>query len=479
MPRCYSSCRGVPKTNCLSEKCNYINGNTRKYCTLSRKFYLDKSCKEHRKTKKMKLKKYNKSLHKVLDNHVKSQKLQAICSDSSVCIAFGKQSDDIKQFFDNYHTFKYLHGPLKRIGNVSANGFVFEVNYNRLNYNSHAVLKSSSNAKSDNLYYEYLVGQYVNKLNKRFPCFIETYDCYLYANTITYEYFKANKTIDYDQLKKAFYPTPVDYPTSCIYSSEIALLVQHIKDAKTLGEMCNTDKDYVNDELVCALYQVYSALAYNINTFTHYDLHYDNVLLYEPKKGAYITYHYHLPGGQVTTFDSRYIAKIIDYGRSYFKDTENNMDSLKIHKKICNTSSCDPECGARKGYFWLRENPLKPGSHIISAKNNVSSDLRLIHTLRNVAHTTLTLNLFMKIIYKEKFGTPELDTSGLPSKVNNVDDAFSILNHIVNNQMSFHVKKYSIFGTAMSGYRRIPMKKMGDLHVYMDNSDRPMKFEEI
>jgi hypothetical protein len=426
----------------------------------------------------MKLKKYNKTLHKVLNNHVKSQHFQAVCSDSSVCIAFGKQSDDIKQFFDNYHTFKYLNGPLKRIGKVSVNGFVFELNYSRLNYNSYAVLKCATKPDSDNLYYEYLVGLYVNKLNKRFPCFVETYDSYLYANTITYEYFKTNNSIEPEKMKNAFYPTPVDYRTSCIYPSEIAILVQHIKDANTLYDMAK-NKDFAKDELICALYQIYSALSYNSDTFTHYDLHGENVLIYEPRKGAYITYHYHFPGGDVVSFDSRYIAKIIDYGRCYFNDKEGKMDSLKIHKKICNTPNCDPRCGANKGYYWLVDRPHNPNNQIASALNNISHDLRLLYTLKNVAHMSLTLNLFMKLVYNHNHGTPELKASGLPRKVHNVVDAFNVINNIVKTQMAIDVKKYSTLGYATSGYTRIPMKKMGDLHVYLDNTDRPMKFEEI
>lgn len=478
MPKCFSKCRKLSKDLCVDEKCNYIDGNKLKYCTLSRKYYLDKKCNPIRKTKKLKLRKYKTTLHKVLDNHVKSQNLQAICSDSSVCIAFGKQSDDINKFFGNYRTFKYLNGPLKRIGNVSVNGFVFELNYSRLNYNSYAVLKSASTPDADNLYYEYLVGLYVNKLNKRFPCFLETYDCYLYANTITYEYFKSNNTIDNERMKNAFYPTPVDYATSCIYPSELAVLIQHVKNAKTIADMC-ANKDYARDELICALYQVYSALSYNNETFTHYDLHGDNVLIYEPRKGGYITYHYHFPT-EVVTFDSRYIAKIIDYGRCYFNDKETNMDSLKIHKKVCNTSRCDPECGKRKGYYWLRETPPNRDSQIASAANNISHDLRLIYGLKNVGHMSLTLNLFMKLIYKHKFGTPELKESGLPSKVNNVIDAFNVINGIVKSQMTTTMKKYSLFGYATTtSHGRIPLKKMGDLHVYLDNTDRPMKFEEV
>jgi hypothetical protein len=54
--------------------------------------------------------------------------------------------------------------------------------------------------------------------------------------------------------------------------------------------------------------------------FTHYDLHYENVMLYEPVKGKHIEYNYHYPDHTVT-FNSKYIVKIIDSGRSFYNDT--------------------------------------------------------------------------------------------------------------------------------------------------------------
>lgn len=57
-------------------------------------------------------------------------------------------------------------------------------------------------------------------------------------------------------------------------------------------------------------------LATLANTFTHYDLHPSNVLLCEPVLGKY--YKYILNDRTVVEFKSKYIVKIIDYGRSFF-----------------------------------------------------------------------------------------------------------------------------------------------------------------
>ena len=199
-------------------------------------------------------------------------------------------------------------------------------------------------------------------------------------------------------------------------------------------------------------------------------------MIYEPKKGHYITYHYHYPS-EVVSFDSRYIAKIIDYGRSYFNDKESNLDSLKIRNTICNIKECNPDCGLTTGYGWLTEIPRK--SHIASAVNNISHDLRLLHILKKVGDPLLAVSLFMKLVFTDKYGTANLPNTGLPRKINNVIDAFDVINDLIKNSLARRVTQYTTYKYAKDGYNRIPMKKMGDLHVYMDGTNRPMRFTEI
>jgi hypothetical protein len=51
--------------------------------------------------------------------------LKSICSDSNVCIAFGTEDKKIQGFFNGFTDFQYIVSPIKRIGEVSANGFLF------------------------------------------------------------------------------------------------------------------------------------------------------------------------------------------------------------------------------------------------------------------------------------------------------------------------------------------------------------------
>jgi hypothetical protein len=53
-------------------------------------------------------------------------------------------------------------------------------------------------------------------------------------------------------------------------------------------------------------------------TYTHYDLHEENVLVYKPFKGEkYIDMIYHTKDG-IFSYSTEYVAKLIDYGRNYF-----------------------------------------------------------------------------------------------------------------------------------------------------------------
>ena len=126
---------------------------------------------------------------------IKSQFLKSVCSDSGVCIAFGTESNNIKKFFDNFITFQYVVPPIMRIGNVSNNGFINQISYEREGYKAYTILKSSLNKVSDNLLYEYLVGQYINKMTVIFPCFLETYGIYKYNTEQDFAYVKDNTNI--------------------------------------------------------------------------------------------------------------------------------------------------------------------------------------------------------------------------------------------------------------------------------------------
>lgn len=392
--------------------------------------------------------------------------LKTVCHDTGVCIAFGQETQKIKDFFGDFNKFKNVTG-IKKIGKESENGFVLEIQYSKNDYNAHSILKNSLEKDSDNLAYEFFVGQYINKIINRFPCFLETYG--LFINNKNKTSLQTNLQQDLTLLSKS---SNEIYKLSCTDSDKLSLLIQHISNAKTIGDKLHYPEFIMND-LLFVLYQVYMPLMCLQNEFTHYDLHVDNVLLYEPVIGKYIQYHYYIASTKTKiSFKSKYIAKIIDYGRCFFKE------SIFIRNKICQESSCDPECGDDVGYNWLHEDGLNGYNYYISSSEvNISHDLRLMYdiTLQKKNIPSFALPQFpqlKELLYKvqygigiddqndKKYGTMPNPDSGIPDdEINNIQDAYDMLEELVktSNIQEQNNKDYEY------------MTKLGDLYVYSED----------
>jgi hypothetical protein len=506
--KCFSKCKKLSKNACI-KPCSYID-KTRKYCKLdSTRYYLADNCKITRKknalvkheakftidkflsgifkkkrAKKEELKKKGKNpfniIGKFMMNTTQKRRalfLSSICSDAGVCLAFGTESKKILEFFNKFKDFKNISHPIKRIGAVSSNGFVNEITYTKYDYIANAILKSSIQNSADNLMYEYYVGLFINNVNKYFPCFVETYGLYRYNSIADWDTLKDNRSNPPKSLIDGLSVIPINWTTGCTYSKYIAILIQHIKNAVSLKDMIiSMDGDeFVEYDLINILYQIYMPLARMHNRFTHYDLHADNVLLYKPVENKYIQYHYHFPD-KVVEFKSQYIAKMIDYGRSYFfhDDTAN---SEKTHEKICKTIACNPDCGAASGFTFMNEEDVPGDSYFITAlKKNESHDLRLLEILNEkITDTTLCpplSDLLERVVYGEgligdnkRYGTIQKTNSGLSlpdSKIYNVTDAFEAIQALIIDPV-YNEDIYNVHS----------MSKLGDLHIY---GDVPMKF---
>ena len=332
-----------------------------------------------------------------LQENVRARYLGVVCSDSGVCIAFGKHVDKIKKHFDGFVNFNHVKS-IKNIGVDSVNGFVKELEYEHAGYKAHAVLKSATNPTADNLYYEYLAGLFANKASSYLPNFVETYGVYKYNSDEEYkEMEKPTETKDKlsglsliriptepkRYIAKQQHQTELDHlKDACKYSKYMCVLIQHINGAQTLLDKCQ-NKLFVTNESPFVLFQIYYAL-YALNTsFTHHDLHADNVLIYEPVKDSYIHYFYHLLDGSVVSFKSSFIAKMIDYGRSYYneasqpKEFDIESNSKSVYDTVCNIPECKPSCGYHVGFRSFDQGDR------YSQQPNLSQDLRLLSLLHN------------------------------------------------------------------------------------------------
>jgi hypothetical protein len=267
----------------------------------------------------------------------------------------------------------------------------------------------------------------------------------------------------------------VDYKIACLNSKYVTILVQHLKDIKTIYTMSN-NSTFCKQELLYALAQVYIPLSTLMNNFTHYDLHTSNVVLYEPVKDSYLEYHYHLVNGTVVTFKSKYIVKIIDYGRSYFNDTVTNRTSKTIYDEIYKVRECTHNL-VHSGLYYLSK--LDPMTLTYSQKKNASYDLRLLNNLKMsnknkpFAISPELATMLNKVVFgvgiaekkNQQFGTLENLASGLPGQINNLMDAATELISIIRLAASI-TNNNTYYSTS---------PKIGDLHIYCDNTT-PMRF---
>ena len=406
----------------------------------------------------------------------KAEFLKAVCSDAGVCIAFGTFNEEIKKFFGGFTNFVYAVAPIKRVGKISVNGFVHEITYMHRGYQAQAILKSSATYYTDNLMYEYMVGKYVNKLNRRFPCFLETYGYYIYNDHNDWNKMKTTQTLaSTDILKQGLtLQKTIDYATGCEQSQYLSILIQHLKGIISMRDSLK-DLNFVNNELPYALFQIYSVLALMKNNFTHYDLHGENVFMYEPSTDKYIEYHYYI-NSKVVSFKCKYIAKIIDYGHAFFNDTEEKINTTQVYNALCATKKCNyhGKCGKNQGFQFITG---VQQYFITSQTPNISHDLRLLddvkYIVNHIPKTTVFLkDLINKVEYgvgiskkgDKPFGTKENKKSGLPGKISNVDDAYlALLEYITASGMKAKNDVFYMLNT-----------KLGDLHIYDDG--RPMRF---
>ena len=369
------------------------------------------------------------------------------------------------------------------LGENSANGFIRKLNYIDNGKSLDVVLKSNQNASSDNPYYEYLAGQCINEFSKYFPFFARTYSLGKYTNTGNWNRFKQidkAKTMPHDISAYLEYLNIVnldqDVQNSCIYSKTENVFIQFINIKISLNDFFLKYTNERNGRVefqeiyeqhltthILILYLVYSTLSKLANYFTHYDLHMNNVVLYEIPNNQYIDLSITMIDGNKITLKSRYLPIIIDYGRSYFNcDALKSgiVDSTTVMKKVCEydtrnrvTRVCRKKCGDDVGYSFMGNingdgsiaNTNEDDYYINLAKRNISHDLRLLSHLKTeimfdqvtwgIPYIGRFVDLLDNINYASyhEFGMPETEHLVPPhmNSINNIHDVAKALESII------------------------------------------------
>ena len=408
-----------------------------------------------------------------------------------LCLLMNEEREKIHNYFYNFSP-RFIQIPIKRIGAVSGNGFIHHIHYRRKGYDAYAVMKSAVSADADNLIYEYLVGIRLNKYRSIFPNLVETYGVYHYNSEKVHTNARKMKLIDTEDVKNEYLKslTRIDHKRmslkklltfSCANSMYIATLIENVENPMTIEQLL--EGSILADDFLCILFQVYFLLHSLREKFTHYDLHEKNVLIIDfggENEDKYIEYVYHIKDEKLGKIEiamkSRYLAKIIDYGRSCVFP-----ESKKIHDELCTIGTCkankyDPtDCGNVYGYFWLSEVGSDRERHYIrSTRINNSHDLKLLtkihfssfHSEKQPELYSDVYDFLSKVHYEREHGTPDkLRKSGEPDMIYNVSDAFRKLADIISgfDYISYNSENYK------------DTHRVGTLDIYSDG--RPFVFE--
>jgi len=429
--------------------------------------------------------------HDIIKRFIKKSSLflKTICLHPSNCLAFGKSTGEIKQFF-NFTSFDHVVSPVKSIGEVSANGFVKEIKYSRQGYDAYAILKSTKNAKLDNLVYEGLVGtKFVNRVNPSFPCFIETYATYYYDNDKSWKEIQKGD-MDKNILTHLQLQRSIDYAKSCKQSKYAALLLQHIKNATSVSQYLTKLKTYdtflVNDAIYL-LFIIYQALSSLSTEFTHNDLHPGNVLYIPLDPGKYMEYHYHHEDGTTTQFLFSGIPKMIDYGRSFFDNQ--HVSSKEVYDQVCKEPKCNPDCGLKVGYGYLDNHPniQRLHGHASAQRKNESIDLRLFNEIKGLLTALNTLperkpttpgfkeleKMSKRIVYNVSISNLAMNTGTIENLTRGKNEIFNVTDAYL--QLKRAIETPEIMDENRAHYAT--QIKVANLHVYHDR--RPMVFERV
>ena len=344
---------------------------------------------------------------------IRQKKKTLKCKNINLCSNF---HENVKNTFNNFHSLEFQSGTPRYISKNTGNGYVLLINHKKQKQDVQTVLKFAKfkNKKNlpDNLLYEYYVGMKLNELNSFYPCLIETYGLYefnsydslrLFEKELPKHMNKHLKVVDTKINNMESFKTIIKL--SCEEKLGLyAIMMQHFSKSNSLKSISN--KNVNSLELLKCLIQIYYFLHLNSKTFTHYDLHSDNVLITKAPNNKYFHFTYHFDNGETIEFFSQYLAKIIDYGRCYYEDQSKFFYSLCEERKCqlfpklhyfqnknknqnagsleINTSKFqDLDCGMNHGYHWFEIlDPRYTFAHINSLYPNPSHDLRLYRNLR-------------------------------------------------------------------------------------------------
>lgn len=225
----------------------------------------------------------------------------------------------------------------------SLNGTLYKVISNKT---PKFILKLSQDDKggyhTDNLAYEFLVGMYLNAQRMYFPCFLKTYSLLEFKflesghNTkqLLYRLFTQRDLLtqtNYDEkfkfiLNNITSHSKINIADTCNNKSNYGVLIDYIEGDTLYNIKQKHNKQFQDTDFYAILFQIYAVLNALEGDYQHRDLHENNVMVYTFPNENEILFTYTILDEnneeKYVSFRSKYLAKIIDYGRGIIPDTK-------------------------------------------------------------------------------------------------------------------------------------------------------------
>jgi hypothetical protein len=404
--------------------------------------------------------------------------LQIALRDPSNCLSIGQYAESVKKHFDEFKDLSLVNAKdIKLFSESMYESISLKCPFKKDEYTAYAVLKSSpgdirSYNLSGNMFYEYFVGKtFINQYVKKFPIFVETYDCYRYTNkymarkilssaatsierSISGKLSEIVERIPHgdlnspEELKKLF-------KESCYDADAICLLTQHFDNLTLVESLYNNEYSKYEVDFPFLFYQLYFTLSVLGKKFTHYKLDERNLYVYKPFKGKnYILMRYH-SNGTTYEFPSEYIVKAVDYGRNYINNGHTTT------REIVNflTYACKYE----RSYTTLTN--TKSSVYITPRQPNMSHDLKIFAYLNSKKKPDLWKGRIYDgdVFYKKEDGTFE-NLKGDKSHIRSIHDLRAALETTAfPNYISSVNEKYATW------------TKAAEMDVYDDGRDYEFK----
>jgi hypothetical protein len=323
-----------------------------------------------------------------LKNQLAGSEIQDQYNNLEFFFNYNKSKKNTLNNFNNFTDYNLVNFPIKRIGLPSNNGFINLVEFKTklMKKNFLTIMKSTLTIDADNNYYEYIVGNCLNKIKTFAPNFVYTFNYMNLSeklkNTLKNQDIFTNKNLFIsDSIIKNKETTALEdfknVGEGCKYNNFSSILIEYIPNSLSLSKLVEDLEflQYMDIEIFNILFQVYAILSGLKNVFTHYDLHTGNVMFVKVPDNKIINITYIIDNKEYNLY-THFIPVILDYGRAFINCLE--LDNL-THSRIFTEIFCaNKDCNSKKNYEC---NGSSRGMAVFKDENDTYNDMSFFYNI--------------------------------------------------------------------------------------------------